>query len=150
MTTYKQQNTLRAKTIINICHRQRTAVMTTYKHTKYSQNQNNNQHMSQTTHSNYDNLQTFHQGTTRKRDRTFSWLWTLKLSYKVLTTVYILRTNCLLDFVHSPDEILKYNIKSRRFGSWLFFRLQVMGGETLRWVLLDWANLNHWTYYILF
>jgi hypothetical protein len=42
----------------------------------------------------------------------------------------ILRTNCLLDFVHRPDKILDYNIKSRRFGSWFVFRLQVMGGET--------------------
>ena len=41
-----------------------------------------------------------------------------------------LRTNCLLDFVHRPDKILNYNIKSRRFGSWFFFRLQVMGEET--------------------
>jgi hypothetical protein len=40
------------------------------------------------------------------------------------------KTICLLDFVHRPDKILKYNIKSRRFGSWFFFRRQVMGGET--------------------
>jgi hypothetical protein len=38
-------------------------------------------------------------------------------------------TNCLLDFVHRPDKIEKY-IKSRRFGGWFFFRLQVKGGET--------------------
>ena len=39
-----------------------------------------------------------------------------KLVFPPLTTPpSSLRTNCLLDFVHRPDEILKY-IKSRRFG----------------------------------
>jgi hypothetical protein len=43
-----------------------------------------------------------------------------------------LRTNCLLDFVHRPGQNIKIykNIKPRRFGRWLFFRLQVLGGET--------------------
>jgi hypothetical protein len=41
-----------------------------------------------------------------------------------------LRTNCLLEFVHRPDKIMKYNIKLRRFESWFVFLLQVMGGET--------------------
>jgi hypothetical protein len=48
----------------------------------------------------------------------------------MLTSRRVMRTNSLLDFVHRPDKILKYNIISRRFGSWFFFRLQVMGGET--------------------
>jgi hypothetical protein len=44
----------------------------------------------------------------------------------VMNSTITLRTNCLLDFVHRPDKIR--NIKSRLFGSWFFFRLQVMGG----------------------
>jgi hypothetical protein len=42
---------------------------------------------------------------------------------------------------------IKYkNIKSRLFGSWFFFRLQVKGGETpTQMGPLDRANLNHWT-----
>jgi hypothetical protein len=47
-----------------------------------------------------------------------------------------------------PSSWIKYikNIKSRRFGSWFFFRLQVMGGETpTQMGPLDRAYLNHWT-----
>jgi hypothetical protein len=42
---------------------------------------------------------------------------------------------------------IKYkNIKSRRFGSWFFFHLQVKGGETpTQMGPLDRANLNHWS-----
>jgi hypothetical protein len=44
------------------------------------------------------------------------------------------------------DKILKYNIKSRRFGSWFLFRLQVKRGETpTKMGPLDRANLNHWS-----
>jgi hypothetical protein len=42
---------------------------------------------------------------------------------------------------------MKYkNIKSRHFGSWFLFRLQVKGGETpTQMGPLDRANLSHWT-----
>jgi hypothetical protein len=50
---------------------------------------------------------------------------------------------------------IKYkNIKSRRFGSWFFFRLRVKGGETpTQMGPLDRANLNHctsWFYIFIF
>jgi hypothetical protein len=62
---------------------------------------------------------------------------------QIINISVTLRTNWLLDFVYRPDKILKYNIKSRRFGSWSFFRLQVMGGETTTQMgPLDRAKLN--------
>jgi hypothetical protein len=45
---------------------------------------------------------------------------------------------------------IKYkHIKSRRFGSWFFFRLQVKGGEAPTHMgPLDRANLNHWIFQV--
>jgi hypothetical protein len=56
-----------------------------------------------------------------------------------------------MGFIHRPkSKILKIKkLKSRRFGSWLCFRLQVNGGReemnTYSVGPLDRASLHHWT-----
>jgi hypothetical protein len=56
----------------------------------------------------------------------------------------MLRTNCLPDFVHRPDKILKYNIKSRlsEDGSSSVFRWWE-GTHLLRWVRLARSKRTH-------
>jgi hypothetical protein len=57
------------------------------------------------------------------------------------STVY--RITGVLDFSHRPVFL---GVETRRFGNWVYFRLQVKGEKTPTQLgPLERADLNHWT-----